>query len=54
MEEQNQQRANVRVTAGDVSTNVPVTVQPLNVEFGGLDTIIFAGETDSFTVRVTD
>ncbi|PHS00333.1 MAG: hypothetical protein COA80_02905, partial [Leeuwenhoekiella sp.] len=48
------ENANVRVTAGDATANVPVTVQPLNVEFVGLDATIFAGKTDSFTVRVTD
>lgn len=46
--------ANVRITAGDVSTNVPVAVKPLNLEFLGLDSTLFAGATDSFTLKVTD
>ena len=46
--------ANVRITAGEVTAKVPVTVKPLNLEFVGLDSTFFASATDSFTLRVTD
>lgn len=46
--------ANVRITAGDAAANVPVTVKPLTVEFLGLDSTLFAGASDPFTLRITD
>ncbi|WP_416398400.1 LamG domain-containing protein [Allohahella sp. A8] len=46
--------ASIRINAGQVSTTVPVEVKPLKIEFVDAEATLFAGATESFTVRVTN
>ncbi|WP_416398403.1 hypothetical protein [Allohahella sp. A8] len=46
--------ASIKINAGQVSTTVPVEVKPLKIEFVDAEATLFAGATESFTVRVTN
>src|SRR5690606_2120762 len=46
--------ASIRINAGQVSTTVPVEVKPLKIEFIDAEATLFAGATESFSVRVTN
>ena len=46
--------ASLRFHVGEMDETIALTVNPLNVEFVNLDSIIYAGEKEAFQIKVTD